>query len=158
VPTTVTKRYKEKALLGQDLISSQDLCHKGSIVPLVCSDFYLFSTVAEYHFGTFPTPIPGTKSYHFPSDKLTPAEKWDIETKGVRVFKFRGDGTTSAAELAKTLTMFTPLIGHFPVAPGESATAATTSSQSTGTSPCSPGAPVWSRLTRAMCKLGNTTN
>ena len=124
MPTTVTKRYKEKALLGQDLISSQDLCHKGSIVPLACSDFYLFSTVAEYHFGTFPAPIPGTKSYHFPSDKLTPAEKWDIETKGVRVFKFRGDGTTSAAELAKTLTMFTPLIGHFPVAPGESATAA----------------------------------
>lgn len=112
--------------------------NKGGILPLACSDFYIFSTVADYHLATFPTPVPGTKHYSFPLGKLSESELWDIRTKGtcytaafilpslcaaagVRLFRFRDDATTSASELAKTATMFTPLIGKYPVSPSTSA-------------------------------------
>ena len=120
--STQIKVEKDKA--GDYTLKVSVSGHKGSIVPLACSDFFLFATVAEYHLGTFPTPVPGTKSYSFKTGKLSAAERWDIENKGVRVFKFRGDATTSSAEVAKTLTLFTPLIGHYPVKPGRSGTAA----------------------------------
>ena len=76
---------------------------KGGITPFACADYYFVGTVAEWHLAWFPTPVPGTKHYRFGKKKLSDAEVWDIQNKGVRIFRFRSDLHTTVGELVKTV-------------------------------------------------------
>eukprot|EP01004_Peranema_trichophorum_P002366 NODE_1431_length_1957_cov_53.432388_g1212_i0.p1 GENE.NODE_1431_length_1957_cov_53.432388_g1212_i0~~NODE_1431_length_1957_cov_53.432388_g1212_i0.p1 ORF type:complete len:580 (+),score=113.91 NODE_1431_length_1957_cov_53.432388_g1212_i0:57-1796(+) len=83
---------------------------------VICTDAYAFTTVAHIQIGVFPTPIPGTKSYSFKLTGLKPAEIWDIENKGIRVFHFRDGLVRFTEDLTATLSMFSPILEKTPSA------------------------------------------
>jgi len=72
-----------------------------------CSDEYKFSTVANDRHVKIDTEGTYNIVWNLPSDARD-AEKWDLATKGVRVFNFMLDMPTTIANLLETGLLFVP--------------------------------------------------
>lgn len=83
--------------------------HKGSILPLACTDYYMITTMAAFHVGYFPTPVPGSKTFRFSTKGLSAAELWDLRTNGIRALRFRDNLHELVADVTKTVALFDPL-------------------------------------------------
>lgn len=85
---------------------------------VLCSDTYLLATVEGLMVHTFTcltlfgsSICDHTESLTWtPADDASAAELWDIENKGIRVFRFTDDMVTSVEELTTTLGLFEPLL------------------------------------------------
>jgi hypothetical protein len=76
------------------------------LIPYHCTDFYLLGTASQVSLGLFPTPVGGTKTYHFKTSKLSSSEQWDLENNGVRVMLFRDGPINVVQNLLGTALLF----------------------------------------------------
>jgi hypothetical protein len=76
------------------------------LIPYHCTDFYLLGTASQVSLALFPTPVGGTKTYHFKTSKLTSTEQWDLENNGVRVMLFRHGPINVVQNLLDTVMLF----------------------------------------------------
>jgi hypothetical protein len=79
---------------------------------VTCSDLYAAFTVSAYDISVEvkaagPHPVVTTISLEIPSD-VTDAERWDVEKKGVRLYRYVNDRITTISNLIETLLMFVP--------------------------------------------------
>jgi hypothetical protein len=76
---------------------------------LFCSDFYLLATASSFQLKQVMGRGTHKVTWNTPKD-MTSSEKWDLETKGIRVFRF----TTSVAEtfesIYQTALLFEPVL------------------------------------------------
>jgi hypothetical protein len=78
-----------------------------------CTDDYAFLTAAAHTFQAVKQKSPSGTSMTtlttltLPSD-LTEAEQWDVDTNGVRVFRFLADRITTLSNILVTIDMFLP--------------------------------------------------
>jgi len=78
-----------------------------SLIPYRCTDFYLLATPSQVSLAVLPSPVGGTKTYHFKTSKLTESEHLDLETNGVRLFLFRDGPINVVQNLLETVLLFT---------------------------------------------------
>jgi len=72
---------------------------------LLCQDFYLFGTVEGFLVHTFFWA--GTSTFDWKLNaNYAAAEEWDIETKGIRVFRFHHDPLTTLRYVVETVLLF----------------------------------------------------
>lgn len=69
----------------------------------LCSDFYLFASLDSVLLHTFSSA--GTTSFEWPSP-LTPELQWDLDVKGVRVFRFPSSALQAISDLLDTVMLF----------------------------------------------------
>lgn len=78
-----------------------------------CTDDYAFFTTAAHSFKAVKQTSPSGTSMTtlttltLPKD-LTEAERWDVDTNGIRVFRFLNDRITTLSNLLVTIDMFLP--------------------------------------------------
>ena len=81
----------------------------------LCSDAYLLATVEGFKLETFSCVSPFRRlcnhkaTVEWDASNATAAELFDVDTKGVRVFRFQDDAVSTLKELETTLTLFEPL-------------------------------------------------
>jgi hypothetical protein len=79
-----------------------------------CTDYYLATSTATFNDFSVttdsrsPRPVVHKDVTVTLPDDLTDAEKWDLETKGIRIFRFHEDRPTTLANIVKTFEMFVP--------------------------------------------------
>jgi hypothetical protein len=84
-----------------DLVISQPLTTE------TCMDFYLFGTLETaqfHHLGE------GSHNITWPIGTLDSALQWDLNTNGIRIFRFAEDPDTTFWSLAQTVLLFEPEI------------------------------------------------
>jgi len=79
---------------------------------LTCSEFLLFTSVFSIHLEE--SFLDGHSTFNMTMTNLTEAERWDIENKGLRVFRFEVSMKDAAESLLATAHMFEPLITKHP--------------------------------------------
>mmetsp|Transcript_17737 Transcript_17737/g.26571 ORF Transcript_17737/g.26571 Transcript_17737/m.26571 type:complete len:583 (+) Transcript_17737:136-1884(+) len=72
-----------------------------------CYDWYLLGTGSGIKFEKFILPGKKTLKWNIASS-LTEAQLWDIQSNGIRVFRFLDDIPTSLYEIYKTAMLFIP--------------------------------------------------
>ena len=85
---------------------------------VLCSDTYLLATLEGLMVHTFTclSLLGSSLCDHSesvtwkPASDASAAELWDIDNKGVRVFRFTDDIVTSIEQLTSTLNLFSPLL------------------------------------------------
>ena len=81
-----------------------------------CSDNYLLATLEGYKLHTFtclsPLKFLCNQKISIPwnASNATDAELFDVDTKGIRVFRFQDDTVSTLDQLEATLTLFEPLL------------------------------------------------
>jgi hypothetical protein len=79
-----------------------------------CVDHYLAASTATFDWFSISTdkkldvPIYHKEVTVTLPDDLTDAERWDLETKGVRIYRFAEDGATTVSNIIKTFELFVP--------------------------------------------------
>jgi hypothetical protein len=91
-----------------------------------CVDHYLASSASTFDWFSISTekkldvPVYHRELTITLPDDLTEAEQWDLETKGIRIFRFAEDGPTTLANIAETFKLFIPsFTKHVPAAIAE---------------------------------------
>lgn len=77
---------------------------------IICADSYLFLTPSGVRLGLFPAPIGGSKRYTFLFKGLTESEVWDVQTHGVRIFRFGDSPLQTVVQILETALLFLPLL------------------------------------------------
>lgn len=76
---------------------------------LFCADSYAAMTVASMkmfiHVGSV-----GAHSFTWNTTNLTPAEQWDLDTNGIRLFHFANSTLTTVGQIIDTALMFAPML------------------------------------------------
>jgi hypothetical protein len=74
---------------------------------ILCEDYYFIANMVE--FKTYTIKDKGTETISWKLEDLTPAEQYDIENNGFRVFLFPEGRIKTLEYLFKTLDLFEPL-------------------------------------------------
>jgi hypothetical protein len=102
--TAVFSKSNDGKTLNLEVTSS-------SPVSLTCSDLYAAFTVSTVAISTeiksSRNPVVTNIALVVPED-VTDAELWDIDNKGVRLFRYVNDKITTVSNLIETLKMFVP--------------------------------------------------
>ena len=70
-----------------------------------CSDFYLFGTVDGLALQTVSSAGSTTIGWTLPAG-FSPSHQWDLDTKGVRIFRFLGDALSMLGAVIDTALLF----------------------------------------------------
>jgi hypothetical protein len=97
-----TAKYAEDGSLLITISASQP-------VSMTCTDSYLLATTSSWDLVTIMTRGDHTVEWQVASD-MTSSELWDMQNKGVRIFKFLNDIPTTVANLVETFKLFIPEI------------------------------------------------
>jgi len=82
----------------------------------LCSEHYWLLTTSsheDFSVTSNPTglPVTTTATIQFPTD-ISDSEKWDVANKGVRLFQFHANRTTTISNFIRTIDLFKPKITH----------------------------------------------
>jgi hypothetical protein len=78
---------------------------------LLCYDTYLIATVDGVHFSTFFTHGAHKINWKV-NQNATAAQKWDIQTFGIRFFRFRDDPVQLLVDIIDTIILFLQPLTH----------------------------------------------
>lgn len=71
---------------------------------LLCNDFYLFGTVEGFALEDYDEK--GDFSFEWNLTSMRPAQRWDVLTKGIRVFRFVNEKIQTIGDLITTIELF----------------------------------------------------
>jgi len=74
---------------------------------LTCSDYYFFLTASGWEYESYFTRGSHTLQWTLPDD-VTDSEKWDVQTKGIRIMRLLTTPAETVANIFETVKMFEP--------------------------------------------------
>lgn len=96
------KTVTAMATLVNDTITVNLTMGEKKIIP--CNDFYLFGTVEAFALEDYSEA--GDYSFQWDLSKTNEAQRWDVLTKGIRVFRFNSEKLQTIGDLISTIELF----------------------------------------------------